>query len=158
MVRKSIRVPGTAIFLTRQDQGPPGVVIDHVKYMGALQENVIVLTVDFKPVPRVAEKDRSHIEHLGGGVCRVAISFGFIEVPDLKTALAAMKGLAPGVDLERAIFFGARDLVTRRGERPRLPGWQLPLFAFLYRNAVKVVDRFNLPHANVLEIAHQIEI
>jgi K+ transporter len=34
----------------------------------------------------------------------------------------------------------------------------LALFAFLYRNAVKAVDRFNLPPHNVVEIARQIEI
>jgi KUP system potassium uptake protein len=152
------RVPGTAVFLSRQDHGVPGVVIDHLKYMGALQENVIVLTVSFEPAPRVPEEARGHIEHLGGGVSRVALSFGFVEVPNLKVALEALKGLPPGVDLEHAIFFGARDLVARRREPPRLPGWQLPLFAFLYRNAVKAVDRFNLPSANVLEVAHQIEI
>jgi len=34
----------------------------------------------------------------------------------------------------------------------------MALFAFLYRNSVKVVDRFNLVPANVVEIARQIEI
>jgi KUP system potassium uptake protein len=48
--------------------------------------------------------------------------------------------------------------VIRCPSGPRLPGWQLPLFAFLFRNAVKPVDRFNLPSAHVLEIARQIEI
>jgi KUP system potassium uptake protein len=36
--------------------------------------------------------------------------------------------------------------------------WRRPIFAFLYRNAVKVVDRFSLPAGRVLEIARQIEI
>jgi KUP system potassium uptake protein len=35
---------------------------------------------------------------------------------------------------------------------------RVSLFAFLYRNAVKVVDRFGLPAKNVVEIARQIEI
>ena len=35
---------------------------------------------------------------------------------------------------------------------------RLPVFAFLYRNAVKVVDRFSLPPDRVVEIARQIEI
>jgi KUP system potassium uptake protein len=39
-----------------------------------------------------------------------------------------------------------------------LRGWRLALFAFLYRNSVKVVDRFNLAPENVIEIARQIEI
>jgi KUP system potassium uptake protein len=34
----------------------------------------------------------------------------------------------------------------------------MALFAFLYRNSVKVVDRFNLAPDNVVEIARQIEI
>jgi KUP system potassium uptake protein len=34
----------------------------------------------------------------------------------------------------------------------------MALFAFLYRNSVKVVDRFNLPPEHVVEIARQIEI
>jgi len=157
-LRQAPRVPGTAIFLTRQDHGAPGAIVDHLRYMGALQSQAIALTVMFDAAPRVSEADRAHLEHLGEGVCRVALRFGFVEVPDLKAALAAVKGLDAAVDLETAIFFGHRDLVTRCKDAPRLPAWQLPLFAFLFRNAVKVVDRFNLPSANVLEIAHQIEV
>jgi KUP system potassium uptake protein len=37
-------------------------------------------------------------------------------------------------------------------------GWRLALFAFLYRNSVKLVDRFNLAPENVIEIARQIAI
>jgi KUP system potassium uptake protein len=37
-------------------------------------------------------------------------------------------------------------------------GWRLVLFAFLYRNSVKIVDRFSLEPENVIEIARQIEI
>jgi KUP system potassium uptake protein len=157
-LREAPRVPGTAIFLSRQSSGVPGAVVDHLKYMGAIQRQVIVLTVLFEATPRVAEAERCHIEPLGDGVCRVTMRFGFIERPDLKVALAALKGLDSAVDVENAIFFGHRDMVTRRPEAPRLPAWQLPLFAFLFRNAVKSVDRFNLPPANVLEIAHQIEV
>jgi K+ transporter len=39
-----------------------------------------------------------------------------------------------------------------------LRGRRLALFAFLYRNAVKAVDRFHLPPQNVVEIARQLEI
>jgi KUP system potassium uptake protein len=37
-------------------------------------------------------------------------------------------------------------------------GWRLALFAFLFRNSVKMVDRFNLPPKNTVEISRQIEI
>ena len=42
--------------------------------------------------------------------------------------------------------------------RGRLAHWRLPVFAFLYRNAVKVVDRFRLPSSNVVEVARKIEV
>ncbi|HWW29117.1 MAG TPA: hypothetical protein VNY80_03825, partial [Steroidobacteraceae bacterium] len=62
------------------------------------------------------------------------------------------------IDFDKAKFVGTRDLVVRKRENPSLSGWRLALFAFLYRNSVKIVDRFNLAPENVIEIARQIEI
>jgi KUP system potassium uptake protein len=62
------------------------------------------------------------------------------------------------VDFSQAMFVGTRDLIVRRNQDPSLRGWRLSLFAFLYRNSVKLVDRFNLDAANAIEIARQIEI
>ena len=59
---------------------------------------------------------------------------------------------------DKAMFVGTRDLVVRKQESARLSGWRLALFAFLYRNSVKIVDRFNLAPENVIEISRQIEI
>ena len=155
--RAAHRVPGTAIFLTRYDNGASPVV-EHIRSMGALQENVVILTVGFDAAPRLSDTERGKSEFIGEGIWRVTIRFGFIEVPDLEAALRAVEGLGAAIDLDKAIYFGNRDLVTRRDHPPRLPAWQAPLFAFLYRNAVKPVDRFNLPSASVIEIARQIEI
>jgi KUP system potassium uptake protein len=152
------RVPGAAIFLTRQTEGVPVSIADHVRFMGALQEHVLALTVEFEPIPRVPDDERCRCEMVGHGLRHVTVRFGFIEQPDLLGALKAMKGLGDEIDIDHAIFFGNRDLATRRAFAPRLPGWQLPLFAFLYRNAVKMFDRFNLPPEHVLEISREIEI
>jgi KUP system potassium uptake protein len=157
-VKAAPRPPGTAVFLSRQDEGASVAIVEHIQSMGALQKNTVIVTVFFEPIPRVAETERGRVEFLGEGVWRVTVCFGFIEVPDLKVALSAVKGLGADIDFEEAIYFGNRDMVVRRPSGPRLPGWQLALFAFLYRNAVKAVDRFNLPSDHVLEIARQIEI
>ncbi len=84
--------------------------------------------------------------------------FGFIEIPDLRRALLRTRGLADSIDFDKAKFVGTRDLVVQKHEHPKLKGWRLALFAFLYRNSVKIVDRFNLAPENVIEIARQIEI
>jgi KUP system potassium uptake protein len=157
-VRAAPRVPGTAVFLTRQDHGAPVVIVEHLETMGALQKTALLVMVLFEPVPRMADSERCRVEFLGEEIWRVTIRFGFVEVPDLSAALSRVKGLPSDIDLDAAIYFGNRDLVTRRPSPPRLSAWQLPLFAFLYRNAVKAVDRFNLPSERVLEIGRQIEI
>jgi len=84
--------------------------------------------------------------------------FGFLEIPDLRNALIRTVGFTTPIDFDKARFVGTRDLVVSRRDNPALHGWRLVLFAFLYRNAVKIVDRFNLAPENVIEIARQIEI
>ena len=156
-VRAAPRVPGTAVFLSRQEHGAPAVVAEYVESIGALHENVVVVTVVFEAPPRI-DSGRCRVENLGDGVWRVTIRFGFVEVPDLPAALDGVEGLGREIDLEGATYFANRDQVIRRPAPPRMPAWQRPLFAFLFRNAVKAVDRFDLPSAQVMEIGRQIEI
>jgi len=119
---------------------------------------VIALTVVFEETPRVSDEERFVLEPLAEGMWRVTLRFGFIEIPDLRLALRLVKPLDPSIDLDNAIYFATRDLVVSKARGPRYPAWRRPVFAFLYRNAVKVVDRFNLPPKNVVEIARPIEI
>ena len=64
----------------------------------------------------------------------------------------------PDVVDDHAVFVAARDLMVRKPQGSALAGWRVALFAFLYRNSVKIVDRFNLAPDRVIEIARQIEI
>jgi KUP system potassium uptake protein len=152
------RVPGTAVFLTRSVQKCPYILVEHVEHMGALHRSVVALRVVFKDVPRIAENERWSVEPLTAGIWHAVICFGFIEIPDLSVALKAIKDLDPAIDLEHAIYFGTRDQVVRRPGSTTLSYGRMMLFAFLYRNAVKIVDRFNLPARNVVEIARLIAI
>jgi KUP system potassium uptake protein len=152
------RVPGTAVFLSRSDEKCPRIVIDHVHSMGALQRSAIALRVVFKETPRVEDGERWRIEPIAAGLWHAVICFGFIEIPDLSVALRGIKNFDPSIDLEQAVYFGTRDLVVRKPGSRTLGHAGLVLFAFLYRNAVKVVDRFNLSTQNVVEIARLIAI
>jgi KUP system potassium uptake protein len=152
------RVPGTAVFLTRSAEKCPRLLIEHVEHMGALQQNVVALRVVFKDIPRVAEGERWTIEPLVAGIWHAVICFGFVEIPDLSAALRAIKDLDASIDLEHAVYFATRDQVIRKPGSTVLGHGRLMLFAFLYRNAVKVVDRFHLPAQNVVEIARLLAI
>jgi KUP system potassium uptake protein len=153
------RVPGTAIFLTKfSSEKIAPLVIYHVQHMGSLHERVVMLTVHFEEIPRVSDEQRCHAEHIAEGIWHATVRFGFLEIPDLRRALANLKHLDPLIDTENGVYFAARDLIVRKPGHAALSHWRLPLFAFLYRNAVKVVDRFNLPPRNVVEIARKIEV
>jgi KUP system potassium uptake protein len=152
------RVPGTAIFLTRTPTGVPPQLMEHVKYMGALHENVLALSVDFEETPRVEDLGRCSLQSLGAGVWRVTARFGFVEIPDLSAALKNIRGLDEMIDLDHAVYFASRDLVIPEPSSHPALDWRVPIFAFLYRNSVRPVDRFSLPPGRVIEVARQIEV
>jgi KUP system potassium uptake protein len=152
------RVPGTAIFLTHTEGDIPNLVVDHVKYTGALHQTVVCLHVAFDEVPRTAAEERARVKRIADGIWHATVKFGFLEVPNVRLALSNIDELDPSIDLGEAIYFAARDLVVRSQTHPRLARWRLPLFRFLFRNAVKAVDRFHLPPLRSVELARQIEI
>jgi KUP system potassium uptake protein len=146
------------VFLTRTQENIPPLLIEHVKRMGALQRDVIVLTVVFEETPRVPQEKRGVVEEIAGGIWRVTIRFGFVEIPDISSALKSLKRLDRVLDLDGAVYFVARDVVAAKPGSPLRARWRLPLFAFLYRNAETTVDRFYLPSSDVVEIGRQIEV
>jgi KUP system potassium uptake protein len=152
------RVPGTAVFLTRTVRRVPPVLLNHVAQFKALQETVVTLTVIFEETPRVAEPSRAEVQHMTDGIWHVVVRFGFIEVPNLVTALMRAKELGCPVRLDDAVYFAARDEVVRGQEHSRLWPWQRMLFAFMYRNAVRASDRFDLPAERFLEIGRQVRL
>jgi KUP system potassium uptake protein len=150
------RVPGAAVFLTRAEDNAPSLLVDYVRRVGALHQSVVILTVAFDETPRVGG-ERGQVEHLSDDVWRVTLRYGFIEIPDLMRDLDAVKGLDCRADLKDAVYFAARDLIVKR-KGGAMVRWRLNLFAWLYHNSVKTVDRFRLPPKSVIELARQIEI
>ena len=152
------RVEGTTVFLTRSTQKVSRLIMDHAHFVGTLPRHTIALSVVFENVPRVIGPNCTLVHNIGEGLWHVVAKFGFFEIPDLRLALSHAHGLEKSFDLEKAKFVGTRDLVVRKVSNPALKGWRMALFAFLYRNSVKIVDRFNLPPEHVVELARQIEI
>jgi KUP system potassium uptake protein len=151
------RVPGTAVFLTRHRRGVPSLMVEHVKHMGALHSTAIELTVKLVARPYV-EGRRCSARCVGSNIWRATVRFGFNEDPDLLGALEQSEEFEPKVNFRKVIYFAARDVVIHDTKHPRLARWQLALFQLLFRNSAKLVDRFNLPRENFVEIARQITV
>ncbi|HEY4968400.1 MAG TPA: KUP/HAK/KT family potassium transporter [Steroidobacteraceae bacterium] len=152
------RVEGTTVFLTRSTQKVSGLIMAHVHFVGVLPKHAIALSVVFEDTPRIIGPNCTVVDSVGEGLWHLVARFGFFEIPDLRRALRHAQGLDAAVDFDKALFVGARDLIVQKRGSASLSSWRLALFAFLYRNSVKVVDRFNLAPENVIEIARQIEI
>ena len=150
------RVPGTAVFLTRPTDKIPAFVSDYVRNMGSLHRTVLALHVRFEERPRVEEAERAEVEEVAPEFWRVTLRYGFIEAPDIVGALRSLKGL-PSTAPDQAVFFATRDIVTPAGHSV-LSRWRLGLFSYLYRNAARITDRFNLPQDRTVEVARQVRL
>jgi KUP system potassium uptake protein len=152
------RVEGTVVFLTGDNEKVPRLIIDRARFTKVLPRAVIALRLVFEKTPRSVWPKCTVVDNVGEGLWHVAARFGFLEIPDLRSACKQLQFRQKGIDFDEALFVAARDLVVRKPRRSALTGWRIRLFAFLYRNSAKVVDRLNLPPDRVIEIARQIEI
>jgi KUP system potassium uptake protein len=152
------RVPGTAVFLTRTDQGAPPVMLWHVKHNRALHEHVLVLHIEILSVPWVAPSDRLTIEEVATDFWRAEARFGFMERPHIPELLATSKSLGCPIDLDDVTYYVGHETVVGREDGKGLPAWQEQFFAVMERNAIHVSDFFSLPNDQVVEIGRQISI
>jgi KUP system potassium uptake protein len=152
------RVPGTAVFLTRVATTTPFLIVEHVTQMRAMYETAIALTVKFDYIPRVAPRDRIELAKLAEGFWHITVHFGFVQIPDIPAALRQAKDRGCPINLEDAIYFGARDAVVCSKRRSWLVRAGLRLFTLMFRNSVRAVDLFKIPPDKFVEIGRQIEI
>jgi KUP system potassium uptake protein len=156
--RKIARVPGTGVFLTRMSELVPSIVVQQAEQFGSLPETVIALTLAFSDTPRIEPENRIELEETFPGFWEMTVRYGFVEIPNLPAALRTAKMHGCPIDLAKAVYFGERDRVIRDRQHRHLWRWQLPLFSFMFRNAVRAVDLFNLPPHNFIEISRQVEL
>jgi KUP system potassium uptake protein len=152
------RVPGTAVFLTRTEQGTPPVMVWHVKHNRALHEKLVALRTEVQSVPWVSSADRIRLQQVGPNFWRIEAHYGFMERPHIPDLLARSKVLGCTIDLSDVTYYVGHETVIRREDGEGLPVWQEWLFAVMERNAQHVSDFFSLPNEQVVEIGRQVAI
>jgi KUP system potassium uptake protein len=150
------RMPGTAVYLTKQSENVPAALSLNLKHNGVVHTHVVLLKVTTDRVPRVPEAERVQVEDMPNGFRNVEMHFGFAEKPDVPAALAAHHE-AVGCDPATSSFFlGREDPVPSL--RPDLPRWQERIYAFMTRNAVRAPDYFLIPPQRVVELGTKVEM
>src|SRR6185436_14466126 len=81
------RVPGTAIFMSRNPDGVPTTLLHNIKHNKVVHKRVVLMTVDTEDRSHLSESERYEWKDLGFGVYRLLLRFGFMEDPDIPAVL-----------------------------------------------------------------------
>jgi KUP system potassium uptake protein len=160
--RGLLRVPGTAVFLSRGDKTAPLALRENVEHNHVLHEHVVIVTIDTLPIPRVSDSERIEIDPLGytnDGIIHVTARFGYMETPDVRRTLGALEPTKPEglVAIEDASFFLSKIELTKGGE-PTMPAWRKNLFIATSRLSTDGAESFCLPQDRTLIVGSRIEV
>ncbi len=155
------RIPGTAVFMTSDPNGTPGVLLHHLKHNKVLHERVLIVSIGTEEIPTVSPADRITVRSLGNGIHQIVGRYGFMETPNVPALLAALPPLAiPGPRLENAVmetsYYLGRETLLPDGPS-RMPRWRKRLFIILARNAQPASAFFGLPPNRVVEMGGQVQ-
>jgi KUP system potassium uptake protein len=154
--KRIVRVRGTAIFMTRQQDGIPTALLHNIKHNKIVHERVVLLTVNVEETPRLEDTERYEWLELGEGVYRLKLSYGFMEDPDLPSLLARIPGPFAFNAMATSWFLGRETLIPT--EEPGMALWREHLFAWMNRNASSASTFFSLPANQVIELGAQVLI
>jgi len=150
-------VPGTAIFLTSDPATTPRALLHSLKHYKALHEKIVFLTVVTADVPRVEDAERIRIERLDDRFSRVFMTFGYMEEPNVPSALALCRKQGWKFDIMATSFFVSRRTV-KQSPQSAMPAWQDKLFIGLMRNSSDATEYFRVPTDRVVEIGAQLTV
>jgi KUP system potassium uptake protein len=153
-----IRVPGTAIFMNGNPAGTPPALINNIRHNHVLHDVVVLLTVKTQQIPHVDETERTQVERLGNGCWRVIIYYGFMEDPDIPTALRNLKEPGLILDPQEVTYFLGRETLLPSRRVVDMVLWREKLFVSMARDATSATSYFCLPLNQVVELGSHVEI
>ncbi len=147
-----IRLPGTAVYLTRRDQETPPMLKRLVDELHAVHERGILLTVVTENVPRCRSADRIELESLPDGFWRITLHYGFMQVPNIPVALRLCDYHGLSLDPDKAVFFQGYESFSYPDYVPALRYWRERLFSVMARNAVRATATYSIPPDRLITI------
>ncbi|MDR3519198.1 MAG: KUP/HAK/KT family potassium transporter [Azospirillaceae bacterium] len=152
------RLPGCGVFVTRQVDRVSPMILHHVAHNRVLHENVVLLTVVPTRRPRISASERLEIQSLGHGFHRITVKIGFMQRPDIATAIRGCAKLGLEFCRDNVHYYIAHESIVRRQKHSALspPIWAI--FNFLNRMSLRSPDYFHLPPKAVMEVGFRVEI
>ena len=152
-----LRVPGTAVFLTANQEGVPHALLHNLKHNKVLHERNVLLTVETVDMPTAEDDERVAVAALGNGFYKLTLRYGFAEDPHVPKTIASIKQCGLPFDMMDTTFFLSRESIVAT-DRPGMALWRDRLFAFMQRNAISATAFFQIPGNRLIELGTQVEI
>ncbi|HEX9943274.1 MAG TPA: potassium transporter Kup [Thermoanaerobaculia bacterium] len=151
------RVPGTAVFMSRDPQGTPTALLHNLKHNKVLHSKVILLTLQTEEVPAVPPEERIEVQPLGKEFYRVIAHYGFMETPGVPEVLELLKEKGLELHAMSTTFFLSRENLIP-SKKPGMAFWRETLFAAMTRNAQRPPEFFRIPVNRVVELGMQVRL
>lgn len=150
------RTEGTAVYFFPVPGVVPPAFIANLRHNDAVHESVVFLAVVVSKKPRVPAARRDSVRHLGSRFFQVILEYGFMEEPEIPSALNHLIAEVAFDPLHTTYFLGKERVVSKEGVG--LWGLRERLFYFLHRNARGAAEYFRLPFDRVVDIGVVVEI
>ncbi|MCX5243078.1 potassium transporter Kup [Streptomyces prunicolor] len=160
--RPVLQVPGTAVFLNRGKQTAPLAMRANVEHNHVRHEQVVILSIETEPVPRVPADRRIIVDGLGyadDGIVHVTARFGYMETPDVPGTLAMLDpaDTEGPLLLDQASYF-LSTIELRRGPAPTMAPWRKRLFIATSHITADAAEHFGLPRDRTIIMGWHIEV
>lgn len=156
------RIPGTAVFLNRGTASAPLAMRANVNHNHVLHQQVIIMSIDTLPVPRVPDDERISVDDLGyhdDGIFAVSAKFGYMERPNVPAALRLVDParIDGPIDVDTVSYFLSKvDLCA--GPEPTMAAWRKRLFITTAHITADAAGYFGLPLEQTVIIGARIEV
>ena len=151
------RVEGTAVYLAAEAGGMPRALLNNLKFNRVLHQRNVLLTFVRPEVPFVQPDERIEIQHYYDGLCRITARYGFMETPNVVSALRGAEEKGVAYEPDSTVYVVGREnptFTTGSG----MPLWRKRLFAFMGRNSQLAAIHFGVPSHRLLEVSSQVKL
>ncbi len=141
---RPVRVPGTAVFTTANNNMVPNALLHNLKHNHVLADRVILMTVITEDIPHVGDDQRLEIRHLDKNFHTITLHYGFMEQPNIPRALAQCRVMHFDFKLLETSFFVGREKIVA-SKKTRLWRWRKGLFILMSNTMLDATEFFRIP-------------
>ncbi len=151
------RIPGAAIFLSRQANKVPSSLTIHLQHNKFLHEKAIFLSFSIKDSPFVLPKERFKKTELDKNSYNVDASFGFKESPNINSVIHYLIEEDIIKSYDDVSVFLSKGIPVASNVRT-LQGFSEKLYIYLVSISQNATDFYKIPHHKVIELGIRYKI